>query len=60
MTGFGCTSEPQLRLFVIRQHTHTIPPAFTQQVGCHGEASVPELLQHPHLLRFFFLCVFIY
>ena len=31
MTGFGDAAEPQLRLFVIRQHTHSIPPAFAQQ-----------------------------
>ena len=60
MTGFGGTAEPQLRLFIIRQHAHTIPPAFAQQVSCHGEAGVPELLQHLHLLRLFRFCVFIF
>ncbi len=60
MPRFSGTPKPQLRLFVIRQHTHTIPPAFAQQVSCHGEADIPELFQHPNLLRLFRFCVFIY
>ena len=59
MTGFGCTAEPQLRLFVIRKHAHAVPPALVQQMSRYGEAGIPELLQHPHLYCFFFLCIFI-
>ena len=29
-------------------------------MSCHGEAGAPELLQHPHLLRLFRFCIFIY
>ena len=59
MTSFSGTAEPQLRLFVIRKHAHAVPPALVQQMSRYGEAGIPELLQHPHLYCFFFLCIFI-
>ncbi|CAN4001585.1 tRNA (Adenine(22)-N(1))-methyltransferase, partial [Dysosmobacter welbionis] len=51
--------KPQFRLLVVGKEAPTIPPALAQLVGGQGETSLPELLQHLHLLRFFLLWIFI-
>ena len=51
--------EPQLCLLVIGENAPPVPPALAQLIGGQGETSLPELLQHPHLLRFFLLWIFV-
>ena len=51
--------EPQFRLLVIGENASSVPPAFAQLISGQGETSLPELLQHPHLLRFFLLWIFV-
>ena len=51
--------EPQFRLLVIGENAPPVPPALAQLIGGQGETSLPELLQHPHLLRLFALRVLV-
>ena len=52
--------EPQFCLLVVGKDTHAIPPALAQLICGQGESSLPELLQHLHLLRLFRLWIIVF
>lgn len=56
ITGFGAAAKPQLRLFIIREYSQSIPPAPAQLVSCRRETIFPELFQCLHLFCLLGFC----